>query len=198
MGEAGYNVIVFFLRAVPIYIPVFYIAWIYMIGYTHSELLSNSNMRKSLYATSILAILITLAQMQEFNIFFQETLSLEKFLELYLTKCLFHPFFIALLILLLLYIRNNILKVRMYTFLLGNGFLVVVSLLPAARHTLVLVSTLLKASGILLDGVNYVFLVLVGLLLMLCFTERFGKVFSTRFKKKNNKRRKKAKRHKNN
>ncbi len=195
MGDAGYDVIVFFFRAVPIYIPVVYIAWIYQIGYVHSELLSNSSMQKSLYAASILAILIALAQIQEFNVFFQKILSVEAFIELYLSICLIHPFFTALLILLLLYIRGKILGERMYTFLWFNIILCVALLMPAVQHAYEIVSTLLKASGILLNGYNYVFLVLVGLFLVLSLAERFGGVLSTRLKKIINKFRKK---HQNN
>ena len=183
MGSVGYNVTILFSASVPIYIPVVYIAWIYKIGYTYPSLLSNSKMHKALYATSALALLLALAQMQEFDPLYDQALSPKEFLDVYFSECLLHPFFTALLIVLLLYIRRYIVEERMYFFLWVNiGIATALSVLISKRiYELVL--TLLNVSGIWLNGINYVFIVFLFLLFFLYFAERFGSVISARFKK---------------
>lgn len=183
LGTIGYNIIALFFVSVPIYIPVVYIAWIYKIGYTYPSLLSNSKMHKALYATSVLALLIALAQLQEFNPLYEEVLSHKGFLDAYFSKCLFHPFFTALLILLLLYIRHDILKERMYTFFWANIITAGALLLLISHRAYELILTLLNVSGIWLNGLNYVLIALLFLLFILCLAERFGNVFSRTLKK---------------
>jgi len=115
MKESGYSVILFPFKSLVLLIPVFYLTWIYKITFENRYLLSYHKFRHSIYITSVIAVFISLSQIQELMPIFQERyLSHLEFFRKYIDRCFYHPLFCILLLILFAFIYYRAYKVEYY------------------------------------------------------------------------------------
>ena len=183
MREAEYDVTTFPFNCAPIYIPIVYTTWIYAIGYKHKTLLSEKSMRYLLYLASFSAVVISLAQIQEFGPLFEEQMELKEFINKYMEITALHPLFTAFIIALLFYLRLIILNERAYFSFFVNSFLIVALMIPVRKNIPTVFWSLAQISGLWHDGINYATLTLVLFFACLFLVEAFYS-FLKKFRKK--------------
>ena len=173
--EAGLDAVVFPFNCAPIYIPLAYSAWIYIEAYINKERLSDTKMQKTLYLTSLFALLASIAQISELIPLIEMGLPLWDFINRYMETTALHPLFCAIIVALLIYTRNYILGEKKRVWFFAHVILFIALLVPVVQNITDVILQLARMIGLWRNGYNWLVLVVVAWLVSGFLSENLPK-----------------------
>lgn len=186
MAKMGYEILFYVFNITFFYLPIFYAGWIVKFAYDNMIFISKPSVRKALWGTILVNILLILSHIGEFYPIVSGTiLTRSQLIKEYIDNAFLHQVSFLSLIILLTYIRMIILKKKMPFVFLLNSFFSLVLIYFISRHLYSFLNYLLRIAGIINEeGINAVSLCIILLVIISLLIGKFLKFLPQIRKKK--------------